>query len=123
MFRSLLVIILLTSLSTNPCAALAQGFAPISVKADFLAQVADRKLRLGMFDLSIIVTSDGIITGTALGWQVAGDWTWEDNLFCRNMDWGGMDIGYNCQLVEIDSNKVRFTADGGRGRAASFTLD
>jgi hypothetical protein len=123
MLRSFLILLFLAPLSAGPCAALAQGFAPITAKADFLAQVADRKLQLGLFDLSITVKSDGSITGTALGWPVTGDWIWQDNLFCRNMNWGGMDIDYNCQLVEIDTNRVRFTADGGQGRSASFTLD
>ena len=102
---------------------MAQGFVPITDKADFMARIADRKLQLGLFDLSIIVKVDGLITGTALGWQVTGDWEWKDGLFCRTMDWGGMEIDYNCQLVEIDADKVRFTADAGQGRAASFTLE
>jgi hypothetical protein len=102
---------------------LAQDFVPILEKSDFVARIADRELHIGLFDLELIVKSDGSITGTALGWEVTGDWTWQDNLFCRNMDWGGMEINYNCQLVEIDDKKVRFTADGGQGRAASFTLD
>jgi len=107
----------------TPCAALAQGFAPITEKTDFLQRVADRGLRLGMFDLSITIKPDGAIQGTALGWQVTGDWVWKDGLFCRTMDWGGMEISYNCQLVEIDGQKVRFTSDAGQGRAASFRLD
>ena len=107
----------------QPCAALAQGFIPIVDKADFQARIVDRALKLGLFDLAITVKSDGTIVGDALGWQVTGKWSWKDNLFCRNMNWGGMEIDYNCQLVEIDNNKVRFTADGGQGRAASFTLE
>lgn len=118
MLKSFLFLLFLT-----PSAALAQGFTPISNQADFTAKIADRALHIGLFDLSILVNSDGTITGTALGWEVTGNWTWQDNLFCRNMDWGGMEIAYNCQLVEIDDKKVRFTADGGQGRAASFTLD
>ena len=123
MLRSFLILLFLAPLSASPCAALAQGYAPITDKTDFLRRIADRKLQLGLFDLSIVVKSDGSITGTALGWPVTGDWKWQDNLFCRNMDWGGMAIDYNCQLVEIDADRVRFTADGGQGRAASFTLE
>lgn len=118
MFRSILILGL-----SLPCAALAQDFAPVVDEPDFVAKIADRELHIGLFDLAIIVNSDGTITGTALGWEVTGNWKWQDNLFCRNMDWGGMEINYNCQLVEINDKKVRFTADGGQGRAASFTLD
>jgi hypothetical protein len=39
------------------------------------------------------------------------------------MNWGGMAIDYNQLLVEIDADRVRFTADAGQGRAASFTLE
>lgn len=123
MLRTLFIPIVLMPLLTQPCAAAAQGFIPITNKSAFLEQVVDRPLKLGLFDLLITVKSDGTITGSALGWEVTGDWAWQDDLFCRKMNWGGMDIDYNCQLVEIDKKKVRFTSDGGQGRAASFTLD
>lgn len=118
MLRSFLFCLCLT-----PTGALAQGFTPVTTAADFVSKVADRGLHIGLFDLSIVVKSDGTITGTALGWDVTGNWNWQGNLFCRNMDWGGMEISYNCQTIEISDTKVRFTADGGQGRAASFTLD
>ena len=80
MLRSFLLLIFFTPLCANPCAAMAQGFVPITDKADFMARIADRKLQLGLFDLSIIVKVDGLITGTALGWQVTGDWEWKSTI-------------------------------------------
>jgi hypothetical protein len=123
MIRYIFALTALTLMLSKPCAAMSEGFAPITDKSDFVARIADRPLHIGMFDLSIVVKSDGAITGTALGWQVTGNWEWENNLFCREMDWGGMEISYNCQLIETNGEKVRFTSDAGQGRAASFTLN
>ena len=103
-----------------PVAALA--FEPVTDRAVFLEKMAGRSLYMGLFDLSLTVAEDGTIRGSALGWNVTGKWDWKDGLFCRDMDWSGMEITYNCQLVEIDDDKLRFTADAGAGRAASFTL-
>lgn len=103
-----------------PVAALA--FEPVTDRAVFLEKMAGRSLHIGLFDLALTVAPDGTITGSALGWDVAGTWDWKDGLFCRDMDWSGMAITYNCQLVEMADDTVRFTADAGKGRAASFAL-
>jgi hypothetical protein len=113
-------IVLTLSLLALPNWALA--FEPVTERTVFLEKMAGRSLYMGLFDLSLTVAEDGTIRGSALGWNVTGKWDWKDGLFCRDMDWSGMEITYNCQLVEIDDDKLRFTADAGAGRAASFTL-
>ena len=113
-------IVLTLSLLALPNLALA--FEPVTERTVFLEKMAGRSLYMGLFDLSLTVAEDGTIRGSALGWNVTGKWDWKDGLFCRDMDWSGMEITYNCQVVEIDDDKLRFTADAGAGRAASFTL-
>ena len=61
--------------------------------------------------------------GDALGWQITGSWWWNDGYFCREMDWEGYAIPYNCQLVETNDGRiVRFTVDRGTGDSAQFRL-
>jgi hypothetical protein len=112
----------LTLLAT-PVAATANDFEPVRDQGAFLDLVKDRVLRIGLYDLSISLKPDGQIEGNALGWAITGTWQWQDGYFCREMDWSGTPIAYNCQLVEVqDGEKLRFTVDRGAGDAAVFRL-
>lgn len=103
--------------------ALADSFAPIKDRSSFLNIVSGKQLRIGLYGLSLNVTPDGQISGEAAGRTVSGNWDWQDGFFCRDMDWGERDIGYDCQLVEADgSNRMRFTVDRGAGQSATFTI-
>jgi hypothetical protein len=98
-------------------------FVPVSNKGEFLSMLEGRELRLGVFQISIQITSDGQINGSALGWDLNGSWAWEDGYFCREIDWSGKEIPYNCQLVEVQgTEKMRFTVDRGAGDEATFNL-
>ena len=106
-----------------PSAAAAEGFMPVKDKNRFLDLVQDRELRIGLYNLALNVLPDGRIAGSALGWDITGKWAWKDGYFCREMDWSGMEIDYNCQLVEADgAEKLRFTVDQGKGDSATFRL-
>jgi hypothetical protein len=103
--------------------AAADSFEPVKEKDRFLDLVQNRELRIGLYNLSLSVRPDGSIAGSALGWDITGNWTWKDGYFCREMDWSGMPIDYNCQLVEAQgAEKLRFTVDQGRGDSATFRL-
>jgi hypothetical protein len=98
-------------------------FVAISERDEFLRTVEGRELRLGVFQIELKITPDGQINGSALGWDVTGTWAWEDGYFCREIDWSGKPIPYNCQLVEVQDNaKIRFTVDKGAGDEATFNL-
>jgi hypothetical protein len=98
-------------------------FVPVSDKGEFLAVLEGRELRLGVFQIAIQITPDGQINGSALGWDMTGTWAWEDGYFCREIDWSGKPIPYNCQLVEVQgTEKMRFTVDRGTGDEATFNL-
>ncbi|MCW1920753.1 dihydrodipicolinate reductase [Rhodobacter sp. KR11] len=104
-------------------AALADGFVPVTDRDRFVALVGARALQHPVFGIRLEVTPDGQIRGDALGWEVKGTWDWKDGYFCREMDWSGTPIPFNCQLVEEDQDqRLRFTVDRGQGDAATFRL-
>lgn len=115
--RSLAAFLLLTA------PALAETYQPITDRSTFVDIITQHELRIGLYNLSLTISPKGQITGSALGWQITGNWTWQDGYFCRNMDWSGTPIPYNCQLVEAKGRqKLRFTTDKGAGDSAAFDL-
>jgi hypothetical protein len=113
--------LVLTLATALPAAA--DGFQPVTEKARFLDLVENRQLRIGLYDLSLNLRPDGRIDGSAMGWKITGNWSWKDGYFCREMDWSGTPISYNCQLVEAEgAEKLRFTVDQGKGDSATFRL-
>jgi len=123
MVRLVALVIALTVAATTAAPAAAEIFVPVKEKARFLDLVKDRQLRIGLYNLSLNVLPDGRIDGSALGWRITGRWTWKDGYFCREMDWSGMAIDFNCQLVEAAGvDRMRFTVDQGRGDSATFRL-
>ena len=114
--------VLLVSLTTS-LPAFAAEFVRVSDEPTFLRLMDGRELRIGVVGLALSVKPDGTIAGSAAGFDVTGNWTWQDGYFCREMDWGGTEIPYNCQLVEARGTDVmRFTVDQGAGDAAEFNL-
>jgi len=102
--------------------AAAQGYQPIMDRATFLQSLGDKNLSNRLYGVNLRVTGDGAISGTGAGWDITGTWSWQDRYFCREMNWGGDPIPYNCQLVEFDGQDMRFTTDQGAGDSASFRL-
>ncbi len=101
----------------------ANDFATVRDKSEFLSLVEGRDLRISLYNLTLNVMPDGQIKGRALGWDITGSWDWQDGYFCRQMDWSGTEIPYNCQLVEAQgTDRLRFTVDRGKGDSASFKL-
>jgi hypothetical protein len=119
MLRVITTILLLAA----PVAAAANDFETIRDRGDFVSLIESRELRIGIYNLSLNVLPDGKIKGRALGWDITGSWQWQDGFFCREMDWSGMEIEYNCQLVEASgAERMRFTVDKGVGDSATFKL-
>ena len=119
MLRVITTVLLLAA----PVSAAANDFQPIKDKDDFLSLIQNRELRITLYNLSLNVLPDGKIKGSALGWDITGSWQWQDGYFCRQMDWSGMEIDYNCQLVEASgAERMRFTVDKGTGDSATFKL-
>ena len=92
----------------------------VSSRSDFENLVINKKLE--RFLISLSVTKDGKIKGSAAARSVTGDWDWIDDFFCRSMLWGAREIKYNCQKVTFDGRRLRFVSDQGKGQSASFAL-
>ena len=107
-------------LMTLPVAA--QAFDRISDRSTFMQTVGGKELRIALYGLTLNVKDDGTITGRAVGAGITGTWSWQDGYFCRVMDWSGYAIDYNCQLVEVDGDLIRFTVDQGAGDDAVLRI-
>ncbi len=116
MFRVAIAVILTTGPAT------AQQFEVVSDPDVFQAKVVGREIVNWTLGINLVVQPDGTISGRAVTWPVTGSWSWQDGFFCREMDWSGMVIDYNCQLVEVRDDQIRFTVDRGAGDAADFRL-
>lgn len=102
--------------------ASASAFERVSDRSAFLAAVEGKDLRIALYGLTLNVKGDGTITGRAVGYDITGSWSWENGYFCRDMDWSGYPIEYNCQLVELDGDRIRFTVDQGAGDDAVLRI-
>lgn len=115
--RAILALLLTAVLGTP---AMAEGFAPVTDRERFVSLIEGRDLtRLG---ITLNVTPDGQIRGRAFGRDVTGAWRWNGGYFCRDLYWGEMDLGPNCQAVRIQGNTVRFISDQGAGQFADLRL-
>ncbi|WP_439521563.1 dihydrodipicolinate reductase [Marivita sp.] len=92
----------------------------IESKTEFVQLVAGKTLARPLVRLQ--VNPNGQISGRGATWDVTGSWTWQNGFFCRDLNWGGDDLGYNCQAVLADGSDLRFVADQGAGDAADFRL-
>jgi hypothetical protein len=115
-------LVLAIGLSVSPLAAVANDFSPVRDKQAFVDLVNGKELRHRFYGIRLNVLDNGQVTGDAIGWDINGTWAWQDGYFCRELYWGGDLIPYNCQLVEIKNDLIRFTVDQGAGRSAAFRL-
>ena len=106
------------------CAGLASPalaeFAKVDDKQAFVELISGKTLTRPLVQLE--VSPAGRISGKGARWEVSGNWSWQDGYFCRDLDWGGTDLGYNCQEVRVNQDRIRFTSDRGTGDSADFRL-
>lgn len=98
----------------------AAEFAKISDERQFTQIVSGKTLTRPLVRLQ--VSPSGEISGIGVTWEVTGNWSWRDGYFCRDLYWGGSDLGYNCQEVAVNDGRIRFTSDRGAGDYADFRL-
>ena len=114
----------LFSLIALACATVATGaaaeFERVTKKSEFVQLVDGRTLSRPLIKLA--VNADGKIDGTGMAKRVSGGWDWHQGYFCRELYWGDEALGYNCQEVTYDGERLRFTSDRGAGDYADFRL-
>ena len=117
MVRTSLIAGVLAFLSAVPATA---DFAKVTDKSQFVNLINGRTLARPLVRLQ--VTPDGQISGRGAAWDVTGQWSWQDGYFCRDLEWGGSDLGYNCQEVRVHGRTLRFISDRGAGEFADLNL-
>ncbi len=100
--------------------AASEQFTVVASRDTFVSLVSGRELR--RFGITLTVTADGDIEGRAFGTPVTGEWAWDEGYFCRDLFWGDENLGFNCQLVQVNGERLRFTSDQGTGQFADLTL-
>lgn len=114
---------LLAILFIATSAQAASAFNVVDERDAFVGLVEGKELRIGILGIRLSVLPDGTIEGVGQGYPITGTWAWQEGYFCREMDWGGTVIPYNCQLVEAHGpSRMRFTVDQGAGNSATFNL-
>ncbi len=103
------------------CASPAMAeFNRITDEQTFKQIIAGKSLTRPLIRLQ--VAPDGSISGKGGTKPVSGQWQWRNGFFCRDLNWGARELGYNCQEVRTDGRKIRFTSDQGTGDFADFNL-
>lgn len=106
------------TLSATPSDA--SDFRVVTDRTEFVQLIEGRELtRLG---IRLRVSPEGEIAGRGFGHDVWGAWQWQGPFFCRDLGYGGTELGHNCQLVAVRGDTVRFVADEGKGDHADFRL-
>jgi hypothetical protein len=118
---------LIATLSLAAAEARAESFETVTDGRAFVQLVAGKTLTLVRPFLmrnavKLQVSPEGRITGTALTAPVTGQWQWQNGYFCREMAWGDDPIPANCQVVQVNGDRIRFIADQGQGDRADFAL-
>ena len=98
----------------------AAEFTKVSSAEEFKNIVSSKTLTRPL--VKIKVSPNGSISGRGATWDLSGKWTWKNGYFCCSLEWGGDDLGYNCQEVKASGQKIRFTSDQGSGDSADFSL-
>lgn len=104
----------------------AQAQTAVTDQSSFMQIVSGRTLVLTRpfiaRPIALQVQRNGNLTGEARGYELTGFWRWEGNRFCRQMDWGGFNVAYSCQVVTQTGNTLKFVSDTGLFRTAHFEL-
>lgn len=115
--KTVLLALSLICAAAGPAAA---DFARVTEAEDFRRIIEGKTLTRPLIRLAVL--PEGEIRGTGAAKTVSGSWQWQDGFFCRDLSWGDKALGYNCQEVRVNGQKLRFTSDKGTGDSADFNL-
>jgi len=66
-------------------------------------------------DMRFTIHRDGRIEGAIGDAILIGSWTWEDGYFCRTARLDNDDLGTDCELIESDGHRMRYSSARGTG--------
>ena len=95
-------------------------FQKVESRSEFVQLVSGKTLTRPLVKLR--VGPNGTISGKGATWDVSGQWQWKGGYLCRSLEWGGDDLGYNCQEIKAHGDRMRITSDKGTGQSADFRL-
>ena len=111
------------ALLLSPLATSAQtfNFKQIETESEFRELVVDRKLVAGWGTL--VIHSNGSISGKVGKNKLAGAWKWSGKYFCRNFRIGDQkDAGTDCQKMSVDGDHLQVIKNKGKGDASVLTI-
>ncbi len=103
--------------AANPAAA----WERITTEQQFVDEVAGRTI-FNAAGSSWVLHPDGRLVGTWDGHSMTGRWEWHQAFLCRNVRIGGSESGTDCQIIEVQGDRVRITRDQGRGEASEVSM-
>jgi hypothetical protein len=104
-----------------PVDAEASTFSRIDSKGEFLQLVADRNLVTDWG--TIVIHSDGKISGKVGSEKLVGAWNWQGRFWCRNVRVGKKtEQGTDCQQIGVKGNQAEFIRNQGRGESGVFQI-
>lgn len=123
---ALLMVVLAACQSTPPPppekAPQSVGFKRITIRG--MGELIGKKIKLD--DNYIVLDDNGTFTGAWSGQPMKGVWVFRDNYWCRTLteffqtDRVGQD---DCQLWEIDGDRLRSTRNKGSGSTFVYTIE
>lgn len=110
--------------------ASATVFLTTAAHADFKRLTTEAEYRSAVAGKTVVTESstvkirkNGRLTGkTKGGDKITGAWAWRGQFWCRTVKVAGVDRGTDCQLVEVDGNKIRGTRNQGKGETFSGVI-
>lgn len=103
-----------------PVEALSADEKRITTEKEFRTLVVDR-LHTSKGG-AVTVTSDNKLTGTISGKEVTGLWNWTGDTYCRTVNVGDRNFGFDCQVVLISGDRVIYVRNNGTGKRSIWTL-
>jgi len=87
----------------------------ITTETEFRELVVGRTLCAG--DMRFVISADHRIDGLVGGERLSGTWAWRDGYFCRSARADDVDLGRDCEIIEVSGELMRYRRDKGKGAA------
>ena len=96
------------------------GKRRLATEQEFRDAVVGR--RFGNKHGYFVVHEDGTFTGEFGGKDMTGEWTWEDEFFCRSGKLGTRKIKHDCHVISLEGDKLTGHRKKGKGKKVTYRL-